>query len=520
MRPEGRPGELFAAFSRINARAFRDDRLVSCPVLSKAPDCGDVLRRFLAPATRRPRSPAFWLKCALRYAAANLGHLAFMLCAALFIRFLRFKMPATSEGKGQGGDGETLILDTFAVLPALAEDGAYRELYLVGLEESARAAGHEVLTLFRFYGSRDPRLLRKALGVLSRKAGAMTEIHLLTCTDWARLLLHTLLYPFSLLRLVRSLREYPPSSPEACIREALIDCAGQCVLVGESRRLAARRLAFLLSRESSPDLRRARVISWYENQTVNKAFQRGLAGAEAEGARRVHVTGAQLFIWPGNLLNNHADDVEAELGLAPDCVLVNGPCFLPEHSRQDYAVGPALRYAGVFRPRPCPAGSGPVLVLLSYHTEETERVLRLLRAAGRENPEAFVYRFHPATRPGDFASLLPPEPRLSAGSLRDALDAAGAIIGAGSGAVVEAAATGIPVLAVEDPSGIAGLGLNYLPDFGKGELWESVRAPCDVPRALDRLRAELPDRPEKVRAFRDMLFCEATPERIRESFRL
>ncbi|MDR2603828.1 MAG: hypothetical protein LBC55_00545 [Desulfovibrio sp.] len=662
MRPEGRPGELFAAFSRINARAFRDDRLVSCPVLSKSPDNGDVLRHFLAPEPRRPRGPFFLFKTALRYAAANVGHLLFMLCAALFIRLLRFRMPAAlrncffdasggrgsapdpaggmippappiceglvskvkrsnasfsqascssvpdetrtgsihearpepadrallsfadgdlsgSAGEAANGGGELLILDSFAVLPSLAREGVYRELYLVGLEDAAHAAGREVVTLLRLYGSRDPRALWKALRALARKGNALTEVHLLTCADWARLVLHMLLYPVSLARLVRSLRKpegelrrrgndpnlergasTPFPSPEECIREALIDCAGQCVLIGESRRLAARRLAFLLSSVASagstggkrlpqnppgcagqsPDAsaasaRPARIISWYENQTVNKAFQRGLAQAEKEGARHIRVTGAQLFIWPDNLLNNHADDVETEIGLAPDCVLVNGPYFLPEHSRQHYAVGPALRYGDIFRSVARPAGDAhadkegprspqpsPALVLLSYHPEETRRVLRLLQPAATENPAAFAYRFHPATRIEDFASLLPPGARLAGGPLREALEAAGAVIGAGSGALVEAAAVGVPVLAVEDPSGMPGLGLNYLPPYGKGELWESVRAPEDIAPALACLRACLsdPERPAKVRAFRDMLFCEQTPERIRESFML
>ncbi|MDR2669284.1 MAG: hypothetical protein LBC14_04945, partial [Desulfovibrio sp.] len=250
--------------------------------------------------------------------------------------------------------------------------------------------------------------------------------------------------------------------------------------------------------------------------------------------RHIHVTGAQLFIWPDNLLNNHADDVETALGLVPDCVLVNGPYFLPEHSRQRYAVGPALRYGDIFRSAVRPAGDvkagkdplfpqqSPSLVLLSYHPEETRRVLHLLQPAAAENPGAFAYRFHPATRIEDFAALLPPGARLAGGPLREALDAAGAVIGAGSGALVEAAAVGMPVLAVEDSSGIPGLGLNYLPPYGKGELWENVRASEDIAPALAGLRACLsdPERPAKVRAFRDMLFCGPTPERIRESFML
>ncbi|MDR3176952.1 MAG: hypothetical protein LBU06_10550 [Desulfovibrio sp.] len=525
MRPCGKAGELFAAFSRITAEAFKDARLVSCPTLSKSPEQGDVLRRFLigAPPDRSYRTgAALFVRTAARYLAANGLHFLFMLCTVLYLRLLRLpaRLPSV-RGEGLGEETPLIIMDTFAVLPGIAEEGTWRELYLKGLEETARGRGRDVSVLARLYGSRNPVLLWKVLRIMARKPGLLLEAALLRPGDFARLALHVLLYPFALARLIRSLGNFPEDAPERHIREALIRGAGQCVLIGESRRLAARALCRGLA--ALP--RKARIISWYENQTVNKAFQLGLSEAEALGMPHVPLIGAQLFLWPDNLLNNHPDDAEAALGLAPDRVLVNGPYFLPEDSVQNYSVGPSLRYGGLFSAvtrQAAERAGDPTLVLLSYHPEETKRVLGLLLPLAKENPRAFIYRFHPAVRPAHYASLLPKAPRLSTGPLYEALDAAGAVIGSGSGSLAEAVALGVPALAVEDASGIPGLGLNYLPEYGRGTLWAGVRDRARLEEALVSLRVRLtdPKRPDMVRRFRDLLFCEPDPERICAAFEL
>ncbi|MDL2290730.1 hypothetical protein LJC09_01315 [Desulfovibrio sp. OttesenSCG-928-F20] len=506
MRPSGAAGRLFEAFSQIAARAFVDDRLLSCQTLCKGPDQGQALRRFVLrePPKRTGLVRLFLL--AARYIAANTLHFCFMLLTALFARLHGWQSPLALRPE------ETkplLLIDTFAVLPRVAADNAWKDLYLPGLAQTAHEQGQRPLTLYRLYGSRSPFTLWQALGVLAHSGPGLLETHLLAPADWLRLARHILLYPLSLLRLVRSLDGAAPDAPERYIREALIDTAGQCVLVGEARRLAAFRLGLTLERG-------AHIVSWYENQSVNKAFNRGLSQAKAQCGRHVPVTGAQLFLWPPALLNNQADDAEVALGLTPDRVLVNGPHFLPVSSCQDYAVGPSLRYAHLFadkkkEPR---SDSGSLLVLLSYHPEENRRVLDLTRnlSAGPFAAQDMIFRFHPATCPGDYADLLPREPRLSTGPLAEALAGATAVMGAGSGALAEAAALGLPVLAIVDEH--PELGLNYLPPFGKGLLWESAGTPQQAATALRALldRLDEPDRDRAVLTFRDLLFTRPTPE--------
>jgi hypothetical protein len=546
MKPSGRPGELFEAFSRLTARAFADDRLLACPTLSKTPHSGDILGRFLRGDPYPPLGLRGRIRLILRYGLANGGHFCFLVLSRLFLALLGWKAPVLGANaspeesggeRGAGGGaalaedsapagGSPVILDSFALLPDLAVNGCFRDGYLPGLAPAIRQNGRLPVRLYRLYGSRNPRVLWKALKVLAAAGPGLIEAHLFSPGDWLRLIRHCFAYPSALRRLIRSLDSADSAAPEAWIRGALILTAGQNILSGEARRLAGLRLGAALAAlpaENPP----ARIISWYENQTVDKAFQRGLAQAEGLTGRHIPSLGAQLFIWPDTLLNNHPDDGEAALGLAPDRVLVNGPFFLPEKTSQNYAPGPSLRYGHIFSPPRSgdPAGkrpsdsAGSLLVLLSYHPEETGRVLRLvLPLAGKG--WNLLYKFHPASRAADFASLLPPSPSLISGAIIQALDKAWAVIGSGSGSLAEAAALGLPVLNVEDPSGIPGLGLNYLPPQGKGRLWESVRRSEDLEPALDRLRAfrNEPARAEAVAAFRDLLFTAPTPEAVREAF--
>ena len=541
MRPTDRPGELFAAFSRVVGSAFLSERLISCPTLSKAPNYGHVLRRFLLNSPARPLGRSGFFRIALRYLVTNGLHLAFMVLGALCLRLLRWKLPRCLEPDAFPAK-PLFIVDTFAVLPKVAQDRAFQDLYLPGLAEEAARCGREVVRLYRLYGSRHPWQLWQSFRALKAGGNGLTELHLLAWSDWPRLVLHYLFYPLSLFGLIRSLRHYSAGSPESFIRDALIRTAGQCVLIGEARRLAARRLGLRLAalpqqtnaapeQDAQPQKRVPPVIiaSWYENQTLNKTFQRGLAQAENQTGCHVPVIGAQLFIWPDVLLNNHPDDVEEGFRLTPDKVLVNGPHFLPENTRQTYAVGPSLRYGYLFAQDAAPAHDTPIdakplLVLLSYHPEEVRRVLQLVLPLAL-NGRNIVYKFHPTTKPDDFVGLLPMRPIMAAPSLKDALREAGAVLGSGSGSLAEAVTQGIFVLNVDDPAGVPGLGLNYLPEYGRGLLWASIRQSEDVEAALEaaktaRAQMDAETLQKHVATFRDLLFTEPTPERIREAFEL
>lgn len=523
MQPYGKSAELFAAFSRITSRVFSGDTLLSCPNLAKSPNYGQVLQRFVRQAPHIDLTRRMALKIVWRYLLSNGAHLLFLLLTRLYVLLLGWKLPGSLGAASLRHARQPLmVIDTFAVLPKIVEEKDYKEVYLAGLYEAARTGGYDCPRLFRLYGSRNPLVLWKALTILRNTGDGLLEAHLFTLSDWLRLFRHVAVYPFALYSLIRSLTHYPPSSPERHIRDALILTAGQCIVHGEARRLAGLRLAMLFSAWPGYKESRPKIITWYENQAVNKAFHRGVRQGNRKSGMHTHIVGAQLFTWPPTLLNDHPDDAEAALGLAPDVVAVNGTYFLPEASTQHYVVGPSLRYADLFSPQAAkiPGDSSSsaaenILVLFSYHPEEIRRVLEIVLPLARSG-RTVAYKFHPATQPKDYAAWLPDNPAIVTGSLSAAIKNAGIIIGSGSGVLAEAVCLGVPVITVDDPSGIAELGMNFLPPFGKGQLWQSISRGSELAPALEELGAFLrtPAYLERRLAFRALLYTEPTPERI------
>ena len=511
MRPTEESGELFEAFSRINEKAYADPRLLANHVLSKTPHCNDVLARWLR--GEKPRQPdtletAFQIA---KYYAINAAAFALHAAAGLMRKASGFSaLPRVREliRKSRAEGRVVTVIDVFMLVRRVDSEGRYKDTYLPGLPETLEARGHAPVVLARLYGSRDPRLLGRVFSIWKdHPTPVLTEVELFTPGDWLRLARHLVSFPFAVLRLTAGLSR---DGAEGHVRAALLRCLGQCYLPGESRRLAARRLAALLPEGS-------KIISWHENQVVDKCFYRGAR----ETRKNVTLYAAQLLTWPPELLNNHPDPSDARHNATPDVTAVNGPYFMPEPlpDAPEYRVGPALRYRDphtlpTLRPDP----SAPILALLSYHPDETARVLRLLAAARPELEKAglsVVYRFHPAVRPRAFAHLLPRTYTLSGGSLSEALEKASLVVGAGSGALPEAVSRGIPAVAVDSADHT---GLNYLPPFGKGTLWERVSAPEELLPARNGLLESM--RPEEAVKFRNLLFENPDPERIVRCFDL
>lgn len=515
MHVKGKMKTLFDAFSRIGAKAFQNPRLLSCHTLAKNPYYDHVLRRYLIQAPIRPVSFLHGLDLGLKYYAGNGVHLLLILLAKIALWSSGWKAPSLA-----GGKKPVLLIDTFLAIPKVIERKRFTELYLPGLAEEAEQQGWAPIYFFRLYGTRDPRLFLSAFRILREASVAgLTDLHLFTFRDWLSLLWHYLVYPFAHWKLIRSISRTPHDAPEAYIRDALIHTLPGGHMMGECRRLAGKRLGETLDAK-------ARVVSWHENQISNKAFYYGLWEAENNTGRHVPVIGAQLTLWPDSLLGHHPDDAEVALHLTPDTVLVNGPYYLPDASIQTYKPGPSLRYKQLFDSLNKGIGSleqhrgKPVLALLSYREDEVKRVLTLIREA--KLPENPAFKFHPSTDIRPYRHLLPSAPVIVTGSLYSAFEEASLVIGAGSGDLAEAVALGIPAIAVEDILGIPGLDFNYLPQAGRGKLWQGVRRAEDLPGAIEALRTALhdPDRQETVKNFRNLLFTEPTEEKINAAFAL
>lgn len=535
MQPQGKARELFEAFSRVNSFAYADTRLLANHVLSKTPHCHDLLERFAR--GEAPEGFSFWriLRQVLICWAANLAVYALLLAE----RFVQWRAGLQALPKIKSLAAPLTVVDIFTLVNRINSEGKFKDYYLPGLYEALEERGHNYFILARLYGGRDPRVLRKTFEIMREyECPILTEGELMQFDDWLRLLWFALSFPFAVLRITSLLGK---EGAEGHIRAALLACLNQNYLAGERRRLAGRRLAEILPES-------AQIISWYENQVVDKCFYRGLW----EGKCLARTYAAQLLTWPAALLNNHADPSDAKHHAVPAFVLVNGPYYLPEpleslpsaQSKRKavapgagglaeaprhyfpyvpgpaYLAGPALRYKPVFENSLIPDPDGPALFLLSYHPGETRRCLDLARPLA-DSGMPVTFKFHPATKVEDYQHLLPSNASLIKGGLAESLVGVSLVIGSGSGALGEAVAMGVPAINIEPQDG---LGLNYLPDYGRGELWERATTPEELFTAKNKLlanvRAAGPQRVESVRAFRELIFGDPTPEKIVQAFDL
>ncbi|MBF0301353.1 MAG: hypothetical protein HQK51_21790, partial [Oligoflexia bacterium] len=91
-----------------------------------------------------------------------------------------------------------------------------------------------------------------------------------------------------------------------------------------------------------------RMISWYENQQINKYFYLGLREVYPE----IFIYGSQPFIFGKHFFSYIPAKAEKECKILPDKILTNGAYFLKfahKENRQIYSIGPSFRYDKLFK---------------------------------------------------------------------------------------------------------------------------------------------------------------------------
>ncbi|GFM38130.1 hypothetical protein [Desulfovibrio psychrotolerans] len=500
MQPPPHLRTLFTAFSAVNRKAFVTRQLRFNFVLSKVPAETSLFTDYLSGKAIPKTTLLETAACIVRYYMVNM---------ALFLFFCLTKLLHIISGQRCQIPGpDSVILDSYCVVPRILKSGVFADSYFGDIAHVLEQQRTPIVYLPRLYGSRNPLTYIK-LFVLLKESGAnvLTEYQLISPRQLLSLWWDLLSMPYHVLRLCGDLD--PTSREQAFIRHALIRGLRSGHLDPCSRYWAAMRLGSQLDATAKP-------ISWYENQSVDKAFSRGLRDGGFSGRHY----GAQLLVWPATLLNTHRDTVDEVYDMTPDIVVVNGPYFLPDDDNDGqsvYRCGPSMRYKHIFERAATRNLQGPATVLLSYFHDETLRTLQAIRPLFSKI--GLRFKFHPATNPQRYREFLPENATIVTGSLISAIEGSSVVIGSGTGTLAEAVALGIPAITVESPDRFCH---NYLPPFGKGILWEV----CSAPERIDTVRSTLlsatspQQREDMRRQFRDLLFRDPTEEAILEAFDL
>ena len=491
MRPKNEHLPLFEAFSDICKKAYRSWHLVTSPVLAKIV-VADLFWEYGEGGEPPRLSKSILLIKLLRYYLIGCIHFFLLLfCKAAHI----FSAQRTVISPKQ-----TVFIDTYFIISNFLKGDDVLEHYFPGIRRSIADAGWEYVMIPRFFGTRNPFVFYRMFRALrTYETPVITGYQILKLPDYLYLFVHILVYPWLVIRL---LKHIPRTREGLFVRFALLNRLNEGTLEGAVYYFMGRRLAPLLPVKN-------RCLQWFENQTFERCFNRGLR----ETGATMPVYGAQLFLWPPEIINIHVDRNETSLH-KPDIILVNGPYYKHENIDVPCKVGPSLRYARLFNTSIEQTGNKKTLVVLSQFSVEARFTIEL--AVQAEPPENLMFKPHPTIQlSSNLKALFPIESVTIEGDICNAFSETSLVIGSSSGVLVEAAVLGLPVIVARKQKGA---NYTYIPDMGRGLLWEYASSVKEVREAKIKLFDAITNRNDQrmaaIETLRTDLFNRPTPEGV------
>jgi len=491
--------KLYDYLSQASQKAYSDIYLIANDVLAKLEMRRGMLEFYLAGVIPDSFSLAKKIIKIIQYYLKNTAWFVLYLLAKVAHLLSGQKYPINESRK-------LYALDVYFIVSDILRQKKFEDRYLTGLAEVLDKSGESYVYIPRWFGSWNPICLFKAFRILRKKEyPVLTEFQLLEWSDYGRALVFLITYPFHAWKFIGGLGD---SIEDRLLRFALWETLDTVILKNYMRYLFGKEVSCLKNSE-------IKCISWYENQASDKIFFRGLRHVSG----KIKVFGAQLYVRTQALLNVQPDESEIHFGVVPDKVLVNGPGYnlglkvIPE------GVGPSLRYEKLFGIKADPARGDIILILLSECDHVSRYVLELIKEV--DWSAAVMIKFHPSVEKDKYAAHISSEFSVTDEDLYVLFCRARMVVGRSTGALVEAACLGIPVI---DVAGSARLSHDYMPEYGRGVLWDKAIHKEDICRFVRQFEEAL-----RLDAFalrvtgekmRDKYFCEPTEEQFIRAFDL
>jgi hypothetical protein len=492
--------EAYNFLSQINKEAYKDVFLLSNQVLSKNPYTNNFLKRFLAREKIAYPSLCCIVSKLLNYYVESAKKFTKYILEFIIYSLSFLNLSFSKESN------ELILISTFFIVRAIKESSSYEDLYFPGLRSFLEKRNKHYAYLPMFGGAKTITEFRDSLEVLKKeKIPVLSEYQILSLCDVLHVFYFILAYPFHVFRFLNNLRDN--TYEIKLLKSEVFNTIDLFTFDSFARYLLGRRIATL-------PYKSIKVISWYENQVIDKNLYKGLRDVDS----RVKVYGAQLFLSNKKEINTIPDENEEAFGLIPDKIIVNGPIFVPQKTRWNYFVGPSLRNAKIFSFLPNSENRENLLVLLPYSKKELKNVLQLVSSLKISTGKIFI-KAHPAVSIQEIKGMLPENGVMVEGDIYKLFEITKIVIGSASGTLVEAASLGIPSVLIKDNEK---LDFNPFPDYGKGIIWEDASTPEELICHIRRFSNEKD--PEKINSvaneYKKMFFCMPTEENIIKAFDL
>ena len=508
---KGKLKEAFDFLSLINQIAYRDTYLLSNEVLSKNPFTNNFLDRYLKGENPQRISRVYIVSILLKYYFRSFAHLIIYILnfLAFYISKLRFSV--------SNKHNELTVIDTFFLIDRIEKENVYNDPYFVGLKDILDKLEKQYVYLPVFCYTKNPLRLLKTFKILTKQnTPVLTEYQLLSVTDMLIISVFVLIYPVKVFGFIRTLiseinKMHKYYNEINLLRSAIIDDLPHATFHRFSRYLQGKRITTL-------PCQKIKLISWFENQTIDKNLYKGLR----ERGSNVKIYGAQPFLFSQIALNILVDENEVKFGIVPDKIIVNGSYYIPDSTNLNFEVGPSFRYKKIFSTVIKEKERTNILVLLPYSKLDAKNALELLSKLEPQDAELII-KTHPAVPIEALDTLAPPNSKIVENDIYELFKTTKIVIGAASGSLIEAASLGIPVISLKNN---ARFDYNPLPEYGRGIIWEEVANLSELKHALLIFDGILQDETKKNRVkqvaeeYKKMFFCRHDELNIINSFEL
>tara|TARA_Y100001960_G_C14755121_1_gene870798 strand:- start:178 stop:1764 length:1587 start_codon:yes stop_codon:yes gene_type:complete len=490
---------LYNFLSEVAKSSFNDTFLLSNSVLSKSDLSLPALDRYIGKKDYGSISFFFSLKKIFMYFSKSFGWLLIFLAQKFAHKISRQKFTPSP-------DKPITIIDIYLNPKDIVRNGNLNDRFFPGLEKILVSRGLNYAYTPKLSGGENPWLYFKMFFLLKKiNRPVLFSFQLLETSDFLKMLGFIFIYPLKLIRKIKALND---TYNHKFLRFFLWNTFDHTTVKSYMRQLFGNRISGL-------DIPAGKCISWYENQAQDKNFYKGIRSNH----RKFQIYGAQLYLWPGTLLNLHADEQEIDFEVTPDRILVNGPYYLKKDSPLKFEVGPSMRYFRLFQTTLNVKDKTDLLILLPVFEYEIDRILQMVEEA--QLSATLYVKFHPDTNKNKYAHKLQGKMQIVNEDIYFLFERVCCVIGKSTGALLEATSLGIPVINAETGSGISH---NYLPEFGRGIIWENASNGAEIVKWANIFKNLVIDQPELIYSVaekhKEMFFCEPTDKRIEEAFDL
>ena len=491
--------KLYEYLSQKSREAYKDPLLIANAVLSKQETNGRILEMYLAGETPPKLTFFFTTKILFLYFIKNF--LSFTLClTTAFLHRISGQKFCVEETE------ELTILDTFFIENKILESGRFEDIYFPGLAQHLTKGNKVYAYVPKLSGSRNPFKLFQVFKILKNiNTPVLTHLQLLNLNDYLKVACFLFLYPFSVLRFIKTLGN---SYEDQILRYGLWAVLGGVVLDSHIRFLFGKRL-------SSTKINKIKCISWYENQVSDKNFYRGLRHI----GRKVEIIGIQPACWCDTLMNLTADEREIPFNVVPDRLLVNGPGYCFPSDNIQVEVGPSLRDKFIYEYDAQTSKGEFILVLMPYHKHVVDFILSLICKVNWSVPVKI--KFHPITDQKEYEARIPNMFSVTNELISDLLPGALMAVGRGTGAQIQVAACGIPVIDIKNPNEFSH---NAMPKTGKGIIWDRATTAEEVNSLAEQFLKSMQSNPIRLQEeglrIKSLYFSEPSEKLIHHAFSL